>query len=137
MSVPFVDADVLVRLITGDDPVKQAAARALFDRIEAGEIVVATPVTTIADVAYVLALAKLYGCPRAEVSAVLRVLVRLPGFVVANRREVLRALDPFGSSRLDFGDAFIVATVNGEDAGVLFSDDRHFDRGGGIARQEP
>jgi predicted nucleic acid-binding protein len=26
MSVPYVDTDVLIRLLTGDDPAKQAAA---------------------------------------------------------------------------------------------------------------
>jgi len=30
MPIPFVDTDVIVRLITGDDPIKQQAARALF-----------------------------------------------------------------------------------------------------------
>lgn len=63
MSAPFVDADVVVRLVTGDDPGKQAAARRLFDRVEAGDLVVATPVTTIADAVYVLASPRLYALP--------------------------------------------------------------------------
>jgi predicted nucleic acid-binding protein len=137
VSPPFVDADVIVRLITGDDPVKQAAARTFFDRVEAGELVVDTPVTTIADVAYVLASPKLYALPRAEVSAALGALVRLPAFRVANRRAVLRALDLFGAARLDFGDAFIVASMEQAGAASVVSYDRDFDRVPGIAREEP
>lgn len=137
MIPPFVDADVIVRLITGDDLVKQAAARTFFDRVEAGEIVVDTPVTTIADVACVLASPKIYGLPRAEVGAALGTLVRLPSFRVANRRAVLRALDLFGATRLDFGDAFIIASMEQADAAVVVSYDRDFDRVSGITREEP
>src|SRR5687767_10097055 len=98
MSVPFVDADVIVRLLTGDDPAKQVAARAFFDRIETGKLVVATPATTIADAVFVLASPKLYALPRQEVSELLSALVRLPNFRVSERPAVLRALDLFGTT---------------------------------------
>ncbi len=34
MTIPYIDTDVIIRLVTGDDPTKQRAARALFKRIE-------------------------------------------------------------------------------------------------------
>ena len=37
MPVPFVDTDVIIRLLTGDDPVKQAQAVVLFEQVEQAE----------------------------------------------------------------------------------------------------
>lgn len=137
MTVPFVDADVVIRLLAGDDPVKQAAARSLFDAVEVGNLVVATPVTTIADAAYVLVSPRLYALPRPEAAALLSALARLPGFRVRDRRIVLRALDLFGATRLDFGDAMIVAAMEHAGESTLYSYDKDFDRQPGIARREP
>lgn len=63
-------------------------------------------------------------------------LVRLPHFRVANRRDVLRALDIFAATTLDFGDAFIVASMETAAAGALYSYDRDFDRIPNLVRHE-
>jgi predicted nucleic acid-binding protein len=137
VSPPFVDADVIIRLLSGDDLTKQAAARTLLDRIEAGDAAVATPVTTIADVVHVLASRSLYGLPRTEIGQLVAGLVRLPNFRVANRRDVLRALDLFATTNLDFGDAFILAAMESAGSQAVFSYDRDFDRIPGVVRREP
>ena len=64
-------------------------------------------------------------------------LLRLAGFVVHNRRLLLRALDIFAAINIDFGDAIIVATMERRGATVVYSFDRDFDRVGGIRRREP
>ena len=38
MTVPFLDTSVIIRLLTGDGPVKQAASAALFDSLERGQL---------------------------------------------------------------------------------------------------
>lgn len=136
MSDPFVDTDVLVRLITGDDPVKQAAG-ALFRRVANGTATVAAPESVIADTVYVLSSPKLYAMPRARVRQVLAPLVRLPSFRVRNRDEVLRALDLYAGVGLDFGDALLVAAMEREGVGDLYSYDQHFDRIASVTRREP
>lgn len=128
MNVSYIDTDVLVRFLTGDDPVKQADARALLQRVAAGELVVAAPDTVIADAVYVLSSRRLYGLPRAQVRALLVPLVQLRGFRVNNRRRVLRALDLFGTTNLDFGDALIVASMEDDGVRTLYSYDADFDR---------
>lgn len=128
MTYPHVDTDVLIRFLTGDDPVKQAEAAILFRRVENGESTVAAPDTVIADAVYVLASRRLYGLPRAQVRALLSPLVRLPHFRVQNRRQVLRALDIYGSTNLDFGDAIIVAAMELSGSRLLYSYDADFDR---------
>jgi predicted nucleic acid-binding protein len=137
VSSPFVDADVIIRSVTGDDPTKQAAARALFDRVEAGELEVATPVTTIADAVYVLASPRLYALPRMEVSAILSTLVRLPNLRLPHKSAVLRALELFGATRLDFGDVLIVASMEQVGSTVVYAYDRGFDRLPALERREP
>ena len=34
MATPFIDTDVIIRFLTGDDPQKQAAAITLFEQVE-------------------------------------------------------------------------------------------------------
>jgi len=137
VSEPAVDTDVLIRLLTGDDRRKQADARALFEAVEAGTLMFAVPDTVIADAVFVLGSPRLYARPRVQVAELLSRLVRLPHFKVANRRTVLRALDVYAATNLDFGDAMLVAAVQRSGAQVIYSYDRDFDRIAGITRQEP
>jgi len=98
-AVPFLDTDVIIRLVTGDDPTKRVASRALFERIAAGGLTVTAPVTVIADAVHALASPRLYNVPRAEVHALLTRLVRLPHFRVDDGCLVLRALDLYATTK--------------------------------------
>lgn len=137
MSDPHVDTDVIIRLVTGDDPVKQAQAAALFEAVEAGQLVLRAPVTVIADAIFVLCSKRLYNLPRPDAAAALTRLVRIPGFRVDRRRTAIAALDLFGTSRLDFGDCMLVASMQKEGSTILYSYDTDFDRFPSIHRQEP
>lgn len=137
MNEPGIDTDVIIRLIIGDDPVKQAAAVALFRRIEAMDIVVHGPDTVIADAVFVLSSPRMYAMPRLEIRNVLAPLVRLPGFRLPNRRILLRALDSYATTRVDFGDAMIVAACERRGASVVYSYDHDFDRFPQMQRREP
>lgn len=88
MTHPFLDTDVLIRLLTGDDLEKQAQAATLFEQVEAGLLTVGAPDTVIADAVYVLSSPRLYRVPRSEVRALLTPLARLPHFRVNNRSAV-------------------------------------------------
>jgi predicted nucleic acid-binding protein len=132
MSIPFIDTDVIIRLLTRDDLEKQAAAAALFEQVEQGVLQVAAPVTVIADAVYVLGSPRLYDLPRAEVRQLLTALVRLPGFRIHDRRAVLRALDLYASMNIEFGDAFIVASMERVSSEVVYSYDTDFDSIEGI-----
>lgn len=137
MSVAYVDTDVLIRLLTGDDRRKQDAARAFFTGVEDGRFTAAAPESVIADAVFVLSSPRLYGTPRPRVAELLSSLARLPHFRVHNRQVVLRALDLFGNSGLGFGDALLVAHLERQGGGILYSYDRHFDRFATIERREP
>jgi predicted nucleic acid-binding protein len=137
MSDPHVDTDILIRLLTGDDREKQRAARALFEQVESGTLVLRAPDTVIADAVYVLSSRHTYQKSREEVRELLTPLLRLPGFKVQNRRALLRALEVYSETNLDFGDAMIVATIERTRGDVLYSYDRDFDRFSTFRRKEP
>src|SRR5437868_7437589 len=71
MTQPFIDTDVIIRFLTGDDLEKQAAAGALFGQIEQGRLTVVAPDTVIADAVYVLSSPRLYHIARSEVQELL------------------------------------------------------------------
>ncbi len=137
MTQPFIDTDVIIRFLTGDDLRKQAAATALFEQIEQGLLTVAAPDTVIADAVYVLSSPRLYHIARSEVRELLAPLVHLPHFRVQNKSCVLRALDLYAAANLDFGDTLIIASMEQQNSHVLYSYDTGFDRIQGITRQEP
>ena len=138
MTHPFVDTDVIIRLLTGDDQEKQSASLTLFEQIESGAIAAIAPVTVIADATYVLTSRAIgYLLPRSEVADKLSALVRIPNFQVQNRRTVLDALSLYGTTNLDFGDCFIITSMEESGSEILYSWDRHYDRIPGIERREP
>ncbi|MCC7105162.1 MAG: PIN domain-containing protein [Chloroflexi bacterium] len=137
MSHPFIDTDVLIRLLTGDDLAKQEQATQLFEAVEAGTLTIEAPVTVLADAVYVLASPRLYHLPRPQVQVLLSSIVRLTGFRVPGRKAVLRAPGLYGSTNLDFGDCLIVASMEQRGSERLCSYDRDFDRFPGIRRHEP
>lgn len=137
MSIPFIDTDVIIRLLTEDDLVKQAAAATLFAQVEKGTLTVVAPDTVIADAVYVLSSPRLYHLPRDKIRDLLTPLVRLSHFKLKNRRAVLRALGLYATTTLDFGDAFIVASMEQASSKNVYSYDTDFDRIAGIQRIEP
>lgn len=138
MADPFVDTDVLIRLLTGDDLDKQARAAALFEQVEAGTLSLAAPDTVIADAVYVLASPRLYHVPRAQIRDLLSALLRYPHFKLDNRRAVLRALELYATyAFLDFGDALIAASMEHAGSRRVYSFDTDFDRIPAIERIEP
>jgi len=93
VSIAFIDTDVIVRFVTGDDPVKLQAATKLFSAVEAGQQSLLCPVTTIADALYVLTSKRLYRLDRPTAAMALLELLNLPHFRVTDRLVVRRALE--------------------------------------------
>ncbi|MHB8620148.1 MAG: PIN domain-containing protein [Chloroflexota bacterium] len=71
MSDPYIDTDVIIRLLSGDEPDKQQQARELFEAVEQGKLSLTAPVTAIADAVYVFSSPRLYAVFRAQVAALL------------------------------------------------------------------
>jgi predicted nucleic acid-binding protein len=134
----FVDANIFIRHLTGDDPVRAQACFDVFLRAQRDEVALTTSETVIAEVVYVLSSKSQYAIPRGDIRAMLRPILSLKGFKLRGRRRVLlRALDLYAAHPVDFEDALTVAQM--EQAGVVevLSYDAHFDRLPSVQRREP
>jgi predicted nucleic acid-binding protein len=131
----FLDANPILRYLVNDLPGQAAQSRALFQRIEAGETAVVTLDIIIAECVYVLT--SFYRVSRPDIREKLSVIVSLPGISVKNKEDVLRALDLYATTALDFEDALAVMYMRRTGISTIISFDQHFDRVPDIKRREP
>jgi predicted nucleic acid-binding protein len=127
----FVDTNVLVRHLTGDPPAQAAKATAYLRR--ADELLLPDPI--LAEVAYVLE--SFYETPRPQVADTLRAVLAFPSIRVVDTELLLRALEAYDTHRLDFADAYLVASAERTGIGEIVSFDRGIDRVGTVRRIEP
>ncbi|MDP9057324.1 MAG: type II toxin-antitoxin system VapC family toxin [Pseudomonadota bacterium] len=96
-----IDTNVVVRLLTADDPVQAEAARRI---VEAGDIFIG--VTVLLETEWVLRAG--YGFGSEEIASSLCALAGLPGIAVEEPAQIAQALD-WMSRGMDFADALHLA----------------------------
>ena len=133
----YIDTDVIIRLLTGDDEQKRKDAKALFERVEEGDLVLFAPDTVVADAVFVLSSPNLYDLPRSQIRDLLVVLLRYPNFKVENKQVVIKALDLYADKNIDFGDAMLSVLTLESPEKIIYSYDHDFDKISGIKRKEP
>jgi len=127
----FVDASILIRHLTGDPP--EQAERATRYLRAADELLL--PDLILAEVAYVLE--SFYATPRAQVAVTLRAVLAFPAIRVIDADLLQRAIEVYDILRLDFADAYLVASAERTGVGVIASFDHGIDRTATIRREEP
>jgi predicted nucleic acid-binding protein len=127
----FVDTNVLVRHLTGDPPAQAERATRYLQR--SGELLL--PDLILAEVAYVLE--SLYQTPRTLLAETLRSVIAFRSIRVLDEDLLQRAIEVYEVHRLDFADAYLVASAERSGVGVVASFDRSIDRVGTVKREEP
>ena len=127
----FLDTNVLIRHLTGDPP---SQARLATRYLEQAELLL-LPDLILAEVAYVLE--SFYEMPRRQVAEALRATLAFPAIRVVDGPLVLRTVELYEVHRLDFADAYLVASAERTGVGVVASFDRGIDRAGTVRREEP
>ena len=127
----FVDTNVLIRHLTGDPPAQARRATRYLERAEA----LLLPDLILAEVAYVLE--SFYEGARVEVARTLRAVLGFPAIRVLDVELLQRAVEVYEVHRLDFADAYLVASAERTGIGVIASFDRSIDRVGTVRREEP
>ncbi len=127
----FVDTNVLIRHLTGDPP--ELAARATSFLADADELLL--PDLIVAEVVYVLE--SFYEVPIDEVARMVRSVIAFGPIRTLDQGLLLRSLEVYETHRIDFAEAYLVASA--ETAGVhdIVSFDRSIDRVPTINRIEP
>ena len=127
----FVDTNVLIRHLTGDPP--DMAARATAFLTAADELLL--PDLIVAEVVYVLE--SFYSVPPEDVAALVRSVIAFAPIQTIDPGLLLRALEVYETHRIDFAEAYLVASA--ETAGIedILSFDRSIDRLASTNRIEP
>ena len=130
MSV-FVDTNVLVRHLTGDPP--EQGARATRFLAESKAILLTDLI--VAELVYVLE--SVYGAPRPQIARAVRSILAFEEIRAVDVELLLRAVEVYEVDRLDFAEAYLVATAERSGVSTIASFDRSIDRVATVRRIEP
>jgi len=109
------------------------AKRATRFLASATELVLADLV--VAECVYVLE--SFYAVGRAQVAELMRAALAMPTIAVIDSDLLLRALELYEHERLDFAEAYLVASAELTDIGAVVSFDKSIDRVLSVERIEP
>lgn len=127
----FLDTNGLIRHLTGDPPAQARRATAFLER--ADELLV--PDLIVAEVVYVLE--SFYEVERERVAELVRAIIAFPAIIVVDEPLLLRALEVYEVERIDFAEAYLVASAEASGVETIASFDRTIDRITTVRRLEP
>ncbi len=131
----LIDANIILRFLTNDDPEKAAHCEALLKKIEHGNEEVFLPDLILADIIWTLE--KFYQVEKKKIQDMLIQLLALKGLHCSNKGSCISALNIYSSKNIDWTDAFIAAQMNAAGQKEIYSYDRDFDRLDNIKRVIP
>lgn len=127
----FLEANILIRHLTGDPP--DMAARATRYLANADELLLADLI--VAEVVYVLD--SFYEVKRRETANLVRSILAFDPIKTIDPTLLLRALEVYELDRIDFAEAYLVASAEASGVNAVVSFDKSIDRAGTIDRIEP
>jgi predicted nucleic acid-binding protein len=127
----FVDTNILVRHLTGDPPDMAALATAYLG--SASELLLTDLV--VAETIYVLE--SFYKTPRPQVAEAMRSLIAFGSIITVDPALLLRAVEIYETDRLDFAEAYLVASAETSGVNRVASFDISIDRIKTIERVDP
>ena len=134
--VCFVDTNVFVRYLTGDDEKKAAAFESLLVQASSGKIRLVTSEIVIAELVWVLE--SFYKLKPSVIAELIRAILNTEGLRIKGSDLIEKTLDIYESQNIDFIDAHIIAYMQSNHIETLYSfDKRHLSKVGGICRVEP
>ena len=105
MKAIWVDANILLRLFTGE-PMEQAErAAALAEKAAKGQILLHISLITVAEVVWVLH--RFYKTPTSAIADTLAEFLCADGVAVESREPLLEALSLMAREKVDFADALL------------------------------
>jgi predicted nucleic acid-binding protein len=135
VNTAYVDANVILRFLTGDPPELATRARELFLAVERSELHLLVDEIVIAEVVWVLQ--SFYNHKPTEIARVLYELLSDERLEVSDRPGTLAALRAFSEKNVDFVDAMLAAHMARQGVREIYTFDHHFDRLPGIVRLTP
>ena len=137
MSTAFVDTNIILRYLTGDDPEKMRACYQLFKAADNDKLTLTTSESVIAEVVFILGSKKHYGLSAEEIKKRLMPLLAIRGLKLEHHSTLKRALDLLAELKIDFEDCLCIAHMERQHMKKIYSYDQDFDRIGQVRRVEP
>ena len=104
MNSVFVDTNVFLRFLTGDDPVKARRAEKLFRDAVGGRVSLTTSLLVIAEIVWTLE--SFYKLGTAEIAEKVEKILNTPNLQCDEGSNILLALDAYVHQNIDFIDAY-------------------------------
>ncbi len=131
----FVDTNIFIRYLTGDDPVKYENCKNLFRKTVEGKISLLTSSMVIAEIIWTLQ--SFYKVPKEEVIEKVAVIINTPNLYIPERNIISEALVIYSRKNIDYIDAYNAVFMRHNKSKELFSYDEDFNMIDGIKRREP
>lgn len=116
----WLDANVLLRFLTGSPPELADRAAELLGEAQRGEARLRVHPVVVAEVVWVLR--SFYEYSPVEISGVLVPLLEQPALRVDGARTIVRALETMAENNVDFTDALLAETARSRGEGVASFD---------------
>jgi predicted nucleic-acid-binding protein len=132
---PAIDANIILRFLTNDDPEKADACARLLLQLEKNEVSLWLPDLVLADIIWTLE--KFYRVKKTEISELLSPILKLRGLHCSNKEIIFSALRIYTGRNIDWTDSFVAAQMLADRTETIYSYDLDFERVPGIIRVEP
>ncbi|MEI6222893.1 MAG: PIN domain-containing protein [bacterium] len=133
----FLDTNIIIRVLTRDDPLKAEYCFQLLKQAERKEITLVSSEAVFAETVFVLGSKKLYNLSADAIREALYPILSLPNLKIPHKKVLLRALDLFPSTNLDFEDTLAIAWMEELGINAIYSYDKGFDKIPTVTRLEP
>ena len=134
--VCFVDTNVFVRYLTGDDEEKASAFERLLVQSESGKIRLVTSKIVITELVWILE--SFYKLKSSVIVELIRAILNTEGLRIKGSDLIEKTLDIYESQNIDYNDAHIIAYMHANHIETLYSfDKKHLSKINGIHRVEP
>lgn len=134
-KTPVIDANIILRFLTNDDPMKADACTKLLEGAERNECHVWLPDLVLADVIWTLE--KFYRLDKLQISKLVAPIISLRGLCCSNKETIFQALNLYTHHNIDWTDAFVAAQMTANNVAIIYSYDRDYDKVHSIKRKEP
>jgi uncharacterized protein len=134
-SVQFLDTNIFLRHLTGDDPNRSARATHYLKEIEDGKR--KARITDIVIFEVVFTLQKRFNFSKVAIQQSFLPLIELPGILLPRKRRYRAVFDLYSNKNLPFADAYFAVMMKELGLNEIVSFDPEFDKVSGITRIEP
>lgn len=135
MRKKFIDTNIFLRYLTGDDPVKYEKCREIFKRALEGKADLATSGIVIAELVWTLL--SYYKVPKADVIEKVSIIVSTENLHIPDKDIIADALVLYSRKNIDYINAYNAVFMRYHGFKEIYSYDEDFDLIEGIKREEP